>query len=402
MTPARHHRRFAWGGGFALLAAGVLIALLFWRHHRALARESERRQQDVARGPRVFVTEARAAPGVRALTLPGDVRGFLQSTVYAKIAGYVKSVRVDKGDSVTVGQVLGVLESPEVEQQVISAEADAAVKRRIFERYQHLVTKDFVSVQDFENARAQYEVAQATLKQAQVLRGYGTLRAPFAGVVTARFADPGALIPAATGSTEAALPLVEIADLRRLRVLVFVQQDAAPFVHSGDPVQIRVDEQPDICIEAPVNRCANALDPRTRTMLCEIWLDNEHRLYPGTFVHVTFHLVSPGAPVVDSGALVLRRDRPSVAVVRDGRVHFVPVRPGLDDGKVVQIVDGLHVGDRVVLAPPAELADNDVVQPVERESKPGGAAPGPAKGDERCGAGAGAAKSEHPPGPSRR
>jgi RND family efflux transporter MFP subunit len=399
MTPGRGaHRRFAWGGGFVLLAAGVLIALLFWRHHRALARESEQRQSDLSRGPRVFVTEARAAPAIRAVTLPGDVRGFLQSTVYAKIAGYVKSVRVDKGDHVTAGQVLGVLESPEVEQQVAAAEADAAVKKRTLERYQQLVKKDFVSVQDFETARAQYEVATATLKQAQVLRGYGTLRAPFAGVVTARFADPGALIPAATGSTESALPLVEIADLRRLRVLVFVQQDAAPFVHSGDPVQIRVDQQPDVCIEAPVNRCANALDPRTRTMLCEIWLENQHTLYPGTFVHVTFHLVSPGAPVIDSGALVLRRDRPSVAVVRDGRVHFVPVRPGLDDGKIVQIVDGLHPGDRVVLAPPAELADDDVVQPVERASKDA-AAGSAAKNEERCPP---AAKAEHPPGASGR
>jgi RND family efflux transporter MFP subunit len=284
---------------------------------------------------------------------------------------------------VTAGQVLGVLESPEVEQQVVAAEADLAVKRRTFERYQQLVKKDFVSVQDFETARAQFEVSQATLKQARALRAYQTLRAPFAGVVTARFADPGALIPAATGSTESALPLVEIADLRRLRVLVFVQQDAAPFVHAGDGVDVRVDEQPDVCIAAPVSRCASALDPRTRTMLCEIWLDNEKGLYPGTFVHVTFHLAAPRTPLVDSSALVLRKNKPSVAVVGDGRVRFVPVRTGLDDGKTVQIVDGLRPGDRVVVAPPAELADNDVVQPVEHERPDAGAAK--AASDERCG-----------------
>lgn len=390
----RAHRGFAWGGGLVLLLAALLVALLFWRHHRALAREATDRQQRADHGTRVFVTEARVAPASRAVTLPGNVRGFLQSTVYAKIAGYVKSVRVDKGDRVQDGQVLGVLESPEVDQQVAAAEADAAVKKRTFERYQQLVKKDFVSVQDFETARAQYEVSLATLKQAKALLGYATLRAPFAGVVTARYVDPGALVPAATGSTESALPLVEIADLRRLRVLVFVQQDAAPFVHAGDPVQIRVDEQPDLCIEAPVNRCANALDPRTRTMLCEVWLDNEHRLYPGTFVHVTFHLVAPRTPVIDSGALVLRNNKPSVAVVRDARVHFVPVRPGLDDGKTVQIVDGLRAGDRVVLAPPSELAENDVVQPVERETPAGGAAK--AAGDG-CGSGA-ATKSERPAG----
>jgi RND family efflux transporter MFP subunit len=317
--------------------------------------------------------------------LPGNVRGFLQSTVYAKIAGYVKSIRVDKGDRVQEGQVLGVLESPEVDQQVAAAEADAAVKRRTFERYQQLVKKDFVSVQDFETVRAQYEVSLATLKQTKALLAYATLRAPFAGVVTARYVDQGALVPAATGSTESALPLVEIADLRRLRVLVFVQQDAAPFVHAGDPVQIRVDEQPNVCIDAPVSRCANALDPRTRAMLCEIWLDNDHRLYPGTFVQVTFHLAAPRTPVIDSGALVLRDHKPSVAVVRDGRVHFVPVRPGLDDGKTVQIVDGLAAGTRVVLAPPSELAENDVVQPVERqrEAPPDGGA-AKSGSDEGC------------------
>jgi RND family efflux transporter MFP subunit len=394
------HRGLTWEAGLGLLAAVVLVALLFWRHDRALGREAERRQQEVDRGPRVFVTEARAAPAARSLTLPGDVRGFLQSTVYAKIAGYVKSVRVDRGDRVTDGQVLGVLESPEVEQQVRAAEADLAVKRRTFQRYEQLVKKDFVSVQDFETARAQFEVARATLKQVSALRAYLTLRAPFAGVVTARYLDPGALIPAATGSTESALPLVEIADLRRLRVLVFVEQDAAALVRAGDPVEIRVDQQPDVCVAAPVNRCANALDPRTRTMLCEIWLENEHRLYPGTFVHVTFRLAAPRTPVVDSAALVLRKDKPSVAVVRDDRVHFVPVRPGLDDGKTVQIVDGLRPGERVVLAPPAELADNDVVRPVERPSSndaAGGAAS--AASTEPCGP-AGGATPTRPAGAS--
>ena len=284
--------------------------------------------------------------------------------------------------------MLGVLESPEVDQQVAAAEADAAVKRRTFERYQQLVKKDFVSVQDFETARAQYEVSLATLKQTKALLGYATLRAPFTGIVTARYVDPGALVPAATGSTESALPLVEVADLRRLRVLVFLQQDAAPFVHAGDPVEIRVDEQPDVCVAAPVSRCASALDPRTRTMLCEIWLENEHRLFPGTFVHATFRLVAPRTPVIDSSALVLRNHKPSVGVVRDERIHFVPVRPGLDDGKTVQIVDGLHAGERIVLAPPSELAENDLVQAVERQAPPTpetGAATTKPGGDPPCG-----------------
>ncbi len=100
--------------------------------------------------------------------------------------------------------------------------------------------------------------------------------------MTARYVDPGALVPAATGSTQSALPLVDIADLRRLRITIFVQQDAAPFLHVGDPVTITVDQRPDLMIDAPVTRFAHALDTRSRIMLCEVWLDNTHHLYPGT------------------------------------------------------------------------------------------------------------------------
>jgi RND family efflux transporter MFP subunit len=193
-------------------------------------------------------------------------------------------------------------------------------------------------------------------------------------------------VPAATGSTQAALPLVDVADLRRLKILAFVQQDAAPFVHAGDGVTIAVDQQPDVRIQAKVTRCSGALDPRTRTMLCEVWLDNEHRLYPGTFVHVTFSLEAPRSPVIESSALILRNDKPTVAVVRDGRVRFVKVRTGLDDGKTVQILDGLRPGERVALSPPSELADGDPVQSIEQPAGGGGKPAGGAQPDSRHGA----------------
>jgi RND family efflux transporter MFP subunit len=370
--PPRTTRRLALAGALALLAAIAAAALLFLLRHHRVASEADRRRRDVDRGPRVFVAEARLQPMLRELTLPADVRGFQQATVYAKISGYVKAMRVDKGDRVRAGQVLGVLESPEVDQQVAAAAADLAVKKRTFQRYGALVKKDFVSAQDFETVRAQYEVSRSALSQARAMQDYETLRAPFDGVVTARYVDAGALVPAATGSTQAALPLVDVADLRRLRVLAFIQQDATPYVHAGDGVTIAADHQPDVRIEAKVARCAGALDPRTRTMLCEVWLDGEHRLYPGTFVHMTFRLQSPRTPVIDSSALILREDKPTVAVVRDGRVRFVRVRPGLDDGKTVQILEGLRAGERVALSPPSELADGDPVRPVDQPKSGGG------------------------------
>lgn len=375
-APPRTTRRLALAGGVALLVAIVAAVLLFWRRDHRVSSEADRRREAVDRGPRVFVTEARLAPSFRQLTLPADVRGFLQSTVYAKVAGYVKEIRVDKGDHVRAGQILGLLESPEIDQQVAAAQADLIIKRRTFERYRDLVKKDFVTVQDFETVRAQYDVSKAGLRQVRALLDYATLRAPFAGIVTARYVDPGALVPAATASTQSALPLVDVADLRRLRILVFVQQDAAPFVHRGDQVAIAVDQQPDLHIRAPITRCAGALDPRTRAMLCEIWLDNEHRLYPGTFVHVTFQLAAQRSPIVDSSALILRDDKPAVAVVRGGHVHFVHVRPGLDDGHTVQILEGLQPGERVALSPPSEVTEGDPVQAIERPAGGGGKAVG--------------------------
>jgi RND family efflux transporter MFP subunit len=360
--------------GLILLSALGAGLLLFSHRHR-LRVEARARAQDVGRGPRLFVTKVALTPATRDLTLPADVRGFFQSTVYAKVSGYVKSMAVDKGDTVKKGRLLGVIESPEVDQQVAAAQADLVIKRRTFERYRQLVTKDFVSRQDFETARAQYDISQATLRQTRALQGYEVLRAPFAGTVTARYVDPGALVPAATGSTQGAAPLVDIADLARLRVLVFVQQDAAPLLHVGDPVLITVDQRPEIKIDAPITRFARAIDPRSRTMLCEIWLDNIYGLYPGTFVHVTLHLTGPRLPMIPSTALQLHDNKPSVALIRDSRVQFVAVRPGFDDGKTVQILEGLQPGQQVALAAPAEIADGAVVQPIERREPPPGGAP---------------------------
>jgi RND family efflux transporter MFP subunit len=333
-----------------------------------LQAQARARVEHVEKGPRVHVAEVRAERGERTLTLPADVRGFEQTTVYAKTAGYVKTIAVDKGDTVQKGQVLAVLESPELDQQVAAAEADYVVKQRTYQRYERLVQKDFVSQQDFDATKAAFFVAQAQREQLRALQRYETLRAPFAGTVTARYVDPGALVPAANGSTQGALPLVDVADLRRVRVLVFVHQDAALFVRAGDAATINVDERPELVIDARISRISGALDPRSRTMLCEIWLDNIERLFPGTFVHVTLRLPAPALPTVTASAVVMRGDQPALALIRDSRVRFVPVRLGLDDGKTVQILEGVRAGDRVAVNVPAEIAEGALVQPIEEKT----------------------------------
>src|SRR5437868_5990952 len=144
-----------------------------------------------------------------------------------------------------------------------------------------------MSRQDREVADAQLGASVAALQKTRDIQRYQVIRAPFSGLVTARYADPGALIPAATGSTQAAQPIVDLADAGRLRIAVYLGQDAAPSIHVGDKAVVWTDDQPNRRLPARVSLASGQLEPRTRTMLSEVWLDNhDAAILPGTFVHV--------------------------------------------------------------------------------------------------------------------
>lgn len=363
-------------GLFAVLAALVVLALLgvgllWWRRDHREREDRQARAQAVGAGPKVMVARVQQGSGVQEVALPGDVRGFEQITLYAKVAGYLKEIRVDKGDAVKKGQIIGVLESPETDQEVVAARADLVQKQLNAQRARKLAPAGVLSQQDLENALSALAVSRANLQRVQALQEYKVVRAPFDGVVTGRYVDPGALVPAATGATQSALPLVDLANLKRVRVTVFVGQDVAPFVKQGDPATIVEDARPERRIQGTVSRMASALDPRSRTMLTEVWLDNtEYKLFPGTFVHVTLKLQVPPAPSVPAEALFARGEQLFVAVVKDQQLHFVQVEPGLNDGKNTQIRSGLKGGEQVALSLPSSLTDGARVQPVERKQKP--------------------------------
>ncbi|HEX3855036.1 MAG TPA: efflux RND transporter periplasmic adaptor subunit, partial [Polyangiaceae bacterium] len=304
-------------------------------------------------------------------TLPGDVRGYEQITLYAKIAGYLRSIDVERGDHVAAGQVLGVIESPENDQDVISARSDAVNKHINAERARRLAPPGIVSEMDKDLAENDERRAQATLDRVNDLKSYEKVRAPFAGVVTARYVDPGALMPAATGATVSAQPLVDVAQVDKVRVFVYVGQDAAPFLGPGDSVVVWQDELPEKQINASITRCAAALDQRTRRMQCEIVIDNRAwGLLPGTSVHVRLQIHAGTAPNVPNEALLIREGKTLVAVVKDRRVHLVEVELGGTDGKSVRILRGLDVGDTIGLNVPVELEDNSSVQPVASPQTP--------------------------------
>ena len=402
--PRTTHERTA-RGSFAIYAGGIVLVgfaafaafAMSKQRHSAIDREADSRQQALAEGPRVVVAEATVSNAARKLTLPGDVRAFAQATLYAKVSGYLKTIRVDRGDHVKKDQVLGVIESPETDQQVIAAKADLAIKKTTVDRYKPLAERGVVSQQELDTALANLGIAEANLSRVLALRDYETIRAPFDGTVTARYADPGALLPAATGSTGSALPLVDVQDVDRVRIFFYPGQGDAPFVHEKDEVEVWTDARPNDRVKGTVTRVAGALDPKTRTLQCEIDLPNKDRIFlPGTFAHVALQLKRPQYPRIPSDALVPRRDETLVAVVKDRKVHFVDVRTGEQDGRTVEIVDGLSGGEQVAIGVGLDVGEGDTVQPVKRQEAKRGGSPG-ASGSAASGASAGVAPSASAP-----
>jgi RND family efflux transporter MFP subunit len=352
-------------GVILLVAAALAVVLLIVRRRHVVAGERADLQARSARGVRVVVTQVAATPARRTISLPGDVHGHDQATLYAKLSGYVREVRVERGQHVSRGQILAVIESPETRDEVAAAAHDAQIAALNARRAEHLAPSGVVAEQDRDNLLAQSRIAGANLGRALALEGYTVVRAPFDGVVTARYVDPGALVPAATGGTQSAQPVVELSAVDALRVFVYVGQEVAPFVRAGDAVTLWQDELPGRRIAASVTRTAGALDPRSRTMQVEIDLDNRAwGILPGTFAHVDLVIDEPPAPLIPDEAVVIRDGRTMAARVEDEHVHYVPVELGYNDGRMVRVLSGLASGETIGTDVPVEVVEGAAVQAV--------------------------------------
>ncbi len=360
----------------AALVAALGVAALTLRRARRESAQRDAQARVAEQGPRVFVTSVALAAPTRLVTLPGDVRAFWQTTLYAKVAGYVRDLPVDKGDHVRRGQILAHIESPETDHQVAEAQATLRVRRRAAARQRVLAPSGAASQQDLDQAISDLGVAENELRRVQALQDYEILRAPFDGIVTARFVDPGALLSAAaTGQ-----PVVEVSSPNRVRVLVYVGQDVASFVRLGDRADLTFDQLPGVRVGATVRRTADALDPRSRSMLVEAWPEEGAvRLVAGTFAHVTLHVSVPPLPFVPAEAIVSRGEDLAVAVVKDRRVHYVPVVLGLNDGRSVQVRSGVSAGEVIALSPPSDLAEGAPIQPAERQADDRARGAGPSR-----------------------
>lgn len=359
------------------LMAGVAgVGLIASRRSAASRVEVDARTEVRRAGARVLVTTATPSPTLRTLRLQGEVRPFASVTLYGKIARYLRDVRVDKGDEVRAGQVLATIISPELDQQVLAAQADAQNKRRQAKRMQMLAGPGVVSAQDVEGATSGADVAEATAESLRTQDAYRTLRAPFAGTVTARFADPGALIQSATSGQSGALPVVTVADVKRLRIYVYLDQAMASFVKVGDAAAVRVVERPGWSRLAKVARVSGELTPRTRTMLTEVDVENQDgAILAGSFVDVEIQVRVPSLIQMPVEALVTRGTRVFATVVdSDSHLRFRPVRLADDDGESARVLEGVVAGETVALNIGESLEDGALVQPVRRQASP---VPGP-------------------------
>lgn len=350
-------------GVIAVVAGVVLIAT---SRRAAAERESRERTDEVTKGPRVRVARAQLSPPVRRLELQGEARPFATATLYGKVSGYLKELRVDKGDVVKPNQIVAVIEAPEIDRQYEAALADASYKKANARRAAELAKPGVVSAAEAETQVGVAEVANAQVAALAQQKAYEVLRAPFAGTVTARYADPGALVQAATGAQTGALPLVTISTPDRLRVYVYVPQHDAAFVKVGDRALVTVPDRGEVQIEGHVTRRADELDPRTRMMLVEVDLDNRQgTIVAGSFVTVVLTVTSPPEIVVPVESLVLSDAGKASVFVLDGDVlRARPVVVSDNDGTVARLARGLRAGELVALNVSNNVSDGARVQPV--------------------------------------
>lgn len=302
---------------------------------------------------------------MRQLTLPGNVSPWLQATLYAKVPGYLKWMGVDKGDVVKKGQLLAVLDAPEIEQQLQQAETDHHIKQVTFERMRNVWKEnpDVIAKQDVDLAEAAADAAKHLRDSRRSMLEYTKVSAPFDGTITARFADPGAFIPAATGSATQTVPLFTIMNLSTVRIYVSVPQEAALWANRGITTLITARELPGKEFRSTITRTTMALDPSTRTLLIEIDLPNpDLGLRPGMFVTAMLQLEErPQVLAIPPTALVSNTNGTSVFVVENGVVRQIPVKAGLDDGMWVEITEGLQQNMEIVAVGKTGLKNGQAV-----------------------------------------
>lgn len=302
---------------------------------------------------------------VRHVTLPGTIQPYQQATLHAKVAGYLKSIAVDRGDAVTAGQPLAEIEAPELAADLARYQAEFTLARIESDRAGEArrSAPDLVLPQAIDQALGRLEIARAQVERIETLLAYARLTAPFAGIITARHVDPGAFIPAATGGAMQAAALVTLMDFTTVRVRFAVPELEAGRVRGGQPLAFVADVVPGRGYEAKVSRLGYALDPGTQTMLVEADVPNaDLALRPGMFVTARLGVeVHAGVLRVPADAVLVERAGASVFTLDGGRAKKTPVKTGFNDGAHIEIAGGFDAGATVIRLGKTPIADGQAV-----------------------------------------
>ena len=358
-----------------LLVVGLIFGFVpRWRHRQKLGKETlELAVQSVQ------VIYAVPGKATAALTLPAEVRAFVEAPIYARASGFLKRWYVDIGARVEAGQILADIDTPELNQQLTGAraelaqaEAGASLAKITATRWAELLKTSSVSEQedaekqgDLKLKLAAVDTAKANVHRLEDLQSFTHLVAPFAGTVTTRSTDVGDLISSGK-------ELFRLADTSKLRVFVRVPQSATPGIATGLDAEMTVPELPARKFAAKVVRTSGAIDANSRTLLTELEVDNSrNEIFSGSYAQVSFADLKQEVPLVlPSNTLLFRGEGMQVGVVKpDGQVELHNITIGRDFGKSVEVTAGITATDRVIVNPVDSLTSGAAVRVVETSEK---------------------------------
>jgi RND family efflux transporter MFP subunit len=362
--------------------AAVLLAVVIYAgiHQRAEAEINLGHATERAAVPIVTVIQPKSNAAAQEIILPGNTQAFSDTPIYARTNGYLKHWYFDIGAHVQQGQLLAEIETPEVDQQLEQSRADLKTAQANEQlatitatRWLNLLKTNAVSKQETDQAvsdqsakRATVDSMAANVHRLEQLQSFEKVYAPFAGVITARNTDIGALIDAGAGG--APKELFHMAAVNRLRVYVAVPEVDSSAAQTGAKANLTLDEFPGETFQGTIARDSDSIDPASRTLNVEVDVDNSKgRIKTGAYVFV--HLKVPDVAattsqslVIPANALLFRSEGLRVGVVRDGHAELIPITIGRDYGSSVEVVAGLKPTDQVIINPSDSLAAGSPVR----------------------------------------
>ncbi|MGY2132210.1 efflux RND transporter periplasmic adaptor subunit [Hymenobacter sp. HD11105] len=358
--------------GIGAVFAALLLVGLLPRLSKDKKRKEEAEKQANALTI-VTVEPATAAPDTTRVELPADTRSNRETYVFARANGFVKTWYADIGARVKRGQLLALLATPELDQQVAQARANLNLARTSFERLRSIELPGAISQQELDEGRAQYEAQQAVLSGLLAQQGFRRVTAPFSGIVTQRNVEVGSLV---SPSNAEGTQLFKIEQTDTLRAFVDIPQNFVAGIEPGVLTEIIVPEYPNRTFPGRVARDAGALNEQTRTLLTQVQVPNTDKLLrPGMFAQVRFQLPrTQPSVIISANALVPSGIEPRVVVVANDKIRYQAIVPGRDFGDQIEVIKGLKGGEMLVVNPIESLRDGQQVEarkPKKEDKKPG-------------------------------